>query len=65
MGQGTSLRSGSGRETLGEVRDRFGEPQKDPFWVGGPSQMFWTGRGTLREVRDRSGDSSGGLGWVG
>ena len=50
---GTSVKSGMGRGTLGEVRDVLG-------LVGGPSERFETSRGTLGEVRDGSRDPQGG-----
>ena len=62
---GPSLRFGTGRGTLGKVRDRSWDPWVGAGWVGrhlgglgrveGPSGIFGTGRGTLGEVRDGSG----------
>ena len=58
--------SGTGRGTLGEVRDGSGDPlggQRrvgDPWGglkrVGGHLGIVGTGRGTLGEVRDGSGE---------
>ena len=65
-----SQRTGTGRETLGEVRDgsrvprevrdELGDPWGGPGRVRGPSQRSLTGRGTLGEVWDKSGDLWGG-----
>ena len=55
-GWGTSLRSGTGRWTLGEVRDKLGDPLRGLRQVGGPSLRFGTGVGTLWVVRDGSAE---------
>ena len=50
----SSGRSGTGRETLLEVRDGSGDPPG----------CSWTGRGTIKEVQDWSRDPPKGLGRV-
>ena len=67
MSRGTvgGLRKGLG--TLGEVRDRSGDPWGYPGRIGGPLWLSETGRGTLGEGRvgRLSGRSGMGLGTVG
>ena len=53
-------RSGSGHETLGEVRDRLGD--LGAVWNG--LGRSGTGSGTLGKVRDGSGDPQRGPGRV-
>ena len=43
---------GTGRWTLGKVRDGSGDPRKGPRRVGGPTGRSGTGRGILGEVRE-------------
>ena len=47
-----SRMSGSGRETLLDVRDRSGGPSGCPGVVGIISRMSGTGRGALKYVRE-------------
>ena len=64
---GPSQRSGTVRETLGEVRDELGVPRGGPGRVGntpgglgrvgGPPGRTGTGRVTHPEIRDGSGDA--------
>ena len=60
-----SGRSGTGRRTLGEVRDGSRDPVKILGRVVGPLVKFGTGRGTLGEIWEGSGDTPGGRGRVG
>ena len=61
---GPSVRSETGRGTLGEVCYGSRGPLGGLGRVGGPSGRSGTGQGTLREVRDGSEDLLGGPGWV-
>ena len=54
MSRVPSLRSGTSRETLDEVRNESRKPRGGPGGVEGPLRMFGTGRGTLEEVWDWS-----------
>ena len=47
--------SGTGRETLGKVRDESWDPRGGPGRVGRHSGWSWMNRGTLGEVWDGSG----------
>ena len=57
----TLVRSGTGRGTLGEDRDRLGDPRVWPRRIRGPSRMSRTGRWTLGEVRGNLGEVQGTL----
>ena len=52
--------SGSGPETLREVRKWLGEPPEVRKWAGDPPPRSGSGQETLREVRKWSGDPQGG-----
>ena len=59
-------RSGTGRDTLGEVWDGLGDPRGGPERVGGPSGRSRTvggSRGEVREVRGTLGEVQYGS-WV-
>ena len=49
------MRSGTGRGTLGEVRDGFVDPPGGQGRVRGLSGWSGTGQGTLPEIRDGLG----------
>ena len=51
-----SGRSGTGRGTIGVIRDGSGDHWGGPGRVGGPLGMFGTSWGNLGEIRDISGD---------
>ena len=53
--KGPYQRSGTGRETLLELRDRSVDPPGGLGWVGGPTCRSGMGRGTLPGVQDRLG----------
>ena len=44
--------SGSGRESLGDVREWSGDPRGCPGVVGRPSRMSGSGREVLPDVRE-------------
>ena len=46
------MKSGTGRGTLGKVRDWSEDPRGGSGRVGGPTGRFGTVRGTVEEVRD-------------
>ena len=52
MGKGPSVRSGTGREIVGEVLDWSGDPWGGPGRVGGLSGRSLTGSVTHGEVWD-------------
>ena len=54
------MRFGTGRDTLGEVRDKLGDPRGGPGQVGRPLGKSETGQETLEVARDGSGDPQGG-----
>ena len=62
---GHSRKSGSGQETLGEVRYGSVDPQGGPVLVRGPLGMSGMCQGNLPEVRDGMGDPRNGPGLVG
>ena len=51
-----SWKSGSGRETLPDIRKWSGDPPGDPDLAGRPTQRSGCGRETLSEVRNCAGD---------
>ena len=53
-------RSGTGRGTLGEVRDGSGVTREGLGRVLGPSVRSETGRATIGKVRDGPGEPWGG-----
>ena len=57
--------SGSGRESLPDVREWSGGPIRSPGMVGGPYQMSGSGRESLPDVREWSGGPSRWPGVVG
>ena len=62
---GLSGRFETGRETLGEVRNRLRYPRVIRDGSGVPTGRSRMGRGTLELIRDGSSDSQGGPGRVG
>ena len=63
--EGPSGKSGTGRGTLGEVRNRSGDLRVGEGQVRGPTRRSGTDRGTYGEVQDGSVDYPRGLGWDG
>ena len=58
------VQDGTSKGTLGEVRDRFGNPRGGPGQVEGTSGRSRTGRRNLGAVQDGPGDNQGGPGRV-
>ena len=57
MGGGPSVRSGTGRGTVGEVQNLLGDRWGGPGMAGGPSERSGMGWEALGEVWDRLLDS--------